>query len=459
MMSKKPNILIFLTDQQRWDTVGAYGSPMDLTPNIDRMAKEGVKFERAFTCNPVCGPARASLQTGKYPVSLGVHVNSIALPTDVMTLPKYLKKEGYDSGYVGKWHLSNTGVDYVPKELRGGWDGYWRGVDMLELSSEPYGGFVWDENNNQVILPKDVYRSDALTNLALDFIRKERRNPFFLFISYLEPHQQNTQKRFIAPEGYADKYRANYWVPGDLKGLPGDWRDELPDYYGMIKRLDENLGTLMAELDKSKTLDNTIIIFISDHGCHFRTRNYEYKRTCHESSIRIPMIIYGPEINGQPDVHEMVSLADLPPTILALAGVELPEDMQGKNLLPLIEHRAEKWENEVYFELSEYLCGRGLRTERWKYCVVDFAGSKERSEIRELKINFPGGPGSTKLRSDIYVEYQLYDLEKDPDEKVNLAGRPQYREVADQLRERLKRRILITEGKKSEIKEAPFYPA
>ena len=196
MMSKKPNILIFLTDQQRWDTVGVYGSPMDLTPNIDRMAKEGVKFERAFTCNPV-----------------GVHVNSIALPTDAMTLPKYLKKEGYDLGYVGKWHLSNTVADYVPKELRGGWDGYWRGVDMLELSSEPYGGFVWDENNNQVILPKDVYRSDALTNLALDFIRKERRNPFFLFISYLEPHQQNTQKRFIAPKGYAGKYRDNCWVP------------------------------------------------------------------------------------------------------------------------------------------------------------------------------------------------------------------------------------------------------
>jgi len=458
-MANRPNVLVFFTDQQRWDTVSTYGSPMNLTSNLDRMAEKGVKFERAFTSNPVCGPARASLQTGKYPVSVGVHVNSIALPTDELTLPKYLAKEGYDLGYVGKWHLSNTVTGPVPLKLRGGWNGYWRGVDMLELSSEPYGGYVWDENNEKVILPDDVYRTDALTDLALDFLRQDRENPFCLFISYLEPHQQNTQYRYVAPDGYADKYKNSPWVPEDLKAFPGDWYEELPDYYGMIKKLDENLGTLLEELESQNILDDTIVIFVSDHGCHFRTRNHEYKRTCHESSIRIPMIIQGPGINGQQDVHEMVSLVDLPPTILDLVGIEVPKDMHGKSLVPLIEHIAEDWENEVYFELSEYLCGRGIRTERWKYCVVDFEKSNDRSDIVKLKENFPGGPGSTEPRSDEYVEYQLYDLAVDPHEKVNLIGRPQYREIVDQLKERLKKRIYEAEGKESNIKDAPFYSA
>jgi len=458
-MVKKPNILIFFTDQQRWDTVGAYGSPMNLTPNLDRMAERGVRFERTFTSNPLCGPARTSIQTGKYPVSIGVYVNSIPLAVNEMTLPKYLTEEGYDLGYVGKWHLSNTVAEHVPLELRGGWNGYWRAVDILELSSEPYGGFVWDENNNKIILPDDVYRTDALTDFALEYLQKKRENPFCLFISYLEPHQQNTQYKYVAPDGYANKFAIHPWIPEDLKDFPGDWFEELSEYYGMVKKLDENLGTLLDELNKQNILDNTLVIFFSDHGNHFRTRNNEYKRSCHESSIRIPLVIQGPGVNGEKNVSKMVSLVDLTPTILDLVGIKVPEEMHGKSLVPLIKNTSRDWRNEIYFELSEYLCGRGLRTDRWKYCVVDFEKSKDRSDITELKDNFPGGPGSTEPRSDKYVEYQLYDLLVDPHEKINLVGRPQYREIADQLRERLKRRIYEAEGTESDIKKAPFYSA
>lgn len=422
-MAKQPNILFIFSDQQRWDTVGCYGSPMDLTPNLDEMAKRGVRFDRAFTCQPVCGPARALIMTGLYAREAGVHVNAIPLPSDKKTIAHYFGQAGYDLGYVGKWHLSATWCDPVPLERRGGWNQYWRGVDTLEFSSEPYGGYVWDENGSKVDLG-DKYRVDALTDLAIEFLNKKRENPFFLFISYLEPHHQNEWNRFVAPDGYAERYRKSCWVPEDLRGVPGDWYQELPDYYGMVKRLDENVGRLLDELSRLGLADDTIVVYTSDHGCHFRTRNSEYKRSCHEASIRIPMIMQGPGINGMKDVYEMVSLVDIAPTLLDLAGLQVPEQMQGKSLKPLIERTCKDWENEVFLQISERGCGRAIRTERWKYCVYDPTRSG-----RE-----PAG--------ERYVEYQLYDLYADPHEKVNLAGRPEYRKIADELKERLIKRMI-----------------
>ena len=435
-MEGRPNVLVVFTDQQRWDTVGCYGNPMDLTPNLDRMAERGVTFQHAFTCQPVCGPARASLQTGKYATKVGVWKNHIPLPEGERTLAHHFKEAGYRVGYIGKWHLAATGEKPVPPELRGGYD-FWEAADVLEFTSHPYDTVLYDVEGREVRV--SGYRVDALTERAINFIR-DGGEPFFLFLSYLEPHQQNDWNRFVAPEGYAERY-ANPYVPPDLKAFPGDWFQHLPDYYGMVARIDECLGKLTTTLEELGISERTIVVFTSDHGCHFRTRNTEYKRSCHESSIRIPLVIRGPGFEGPKVVRELVSLVDVAPTLLEAAGIPVPPEVQGRSLMPLVRGEADGWRNEVFVQISEYLVGRAVRTPRWKYCV--FAPEKE------------GGRDPSSRR---YVERHLYDLASDPYELVNLVGRREYREVAEELRERLKRLMVEAGEEEPEIVEAKCYP-
>lgn len=422
MSGRQPNVLVVFTDQQRWDSVGCYGNPIGLTPNLDAMANRGVQFERAFTCQPVCAPARASLQTGLYATATGVWRNDLALPAHHVTLADHFNAAGYETGYVGKWHLA--GVNPVPKELRGGYR-HWRGSDLLEATSHPYGGVVYDNDNQPVEL--QGYRVDALTDIALNFIRQDRSQPFYLFLSFLEPHYQNDMQRYVAPDGYAKKY-ADCHVPADMEGLDGDCEKELADYYGMVARIDENFGRLQRELESLEIADDTIVLFTSDHGCHFRTRNEEYKRSCHESSIRIPMVLDGPLFRRGGRISQLVSLVDLPPTLLAASGLDLPDRMQGRNMLPLVGGATEEWQNEVFVQISESHTGRAIRTERWKYCVIA-----------------PGGTGGTDPDdscSDCYEDHHLYDLQADPHERTNLVGYGEYREITEYLRQRLKERIV-----------------
>ena len=165
--TRRPNVVVFFTDQQRWDTIGAYGSPLDLTPNLDRLAARSVRFERAFTCQPVCGPARASLQTGLYAAATGVFRNGEALPEDADTLARRFGAAGYRTGYIGKWHLSGTRDRPAPANLRGGYD-HWIASDVLEFTSHPYEGHLFDADDRPVEFTG--WRSDFLTEKALEFI-------------------------------------------------------------------------------------------------------------------------------------------------------------------------------------------------------------------------------------------------------------------------------------------------
>jgi arylsulfatase A-like enzyme len=281
---------------------------------------------------------------------------------------------------------------------------------------------------------------DALTERVINFIEKPHNSPFFLVVSYLEPHHQNDMNRFVAPEGYREKY-ANSFVPYDLRPFPGDWQEQLPDYYGCISRLDECFGKIVEALKSKGIFKDTIIVFLSDHGCHFRTRNTEYKRSSHESSIRIPLIIYGPGFDRSLVIPELVSLVDVAPTLLDAVGLPIPEVMQGKSALPLLNRETRDWKNEVFIQISESCVARAIRTERWKYCVI--AEDKD---------------GWLDSESDTYTEYQLYDLYADPYELVNLAGRREYRDIANELKERLLNRIEEIEGKRPKILDRRFYP-
>ncbi|MGQ9629490.1 MAG: sulfatase-like hydrolase/transferase [bacterium] len=426
---RRPNIIFFLSDQQRWDTVKCYGQRLNVTPNLDRMANEGVRFENAFTCQPVCGPARACLQTGRYATEVGCFRNDIALPTEERTIAHWLSDAGYEVGYIGKWHLASTtgeGFNYqtkaIPPERRGGYKDYWLASDVLEFTSHGYDGYLFDANMRRVDFKG--YRADCLTDFALEYLRtRSGRKPFFLFLSYVEPHHQNDHNRYEGPEGSKERFK-DFDVPGDLVGAGGDWRENYPDYLGCCASLDYNLGRVRNEIEKLGLTENTLIVYTSDHGSHFRTRNSEYKRSCHDSSIRIPMIACGPGFRGGAVVHELVSLIDLPPTLLASGGVEKPKTMRGRPLQELVAGTARDWPEEVFIQISESQVGRAIRTRRWKYSV-----------------RAPDKDGWNHSASDLYVEDFLYDLERDLHERDNLVSDPAYASVRRELAEILKLRM------------------
>ncbi len=437
-MNKKPNILFVFSDQQRWDTVGCYGQPLDITPNLDQMASEGIRMKNAFTCQPVCGPARSCLQTGKYASEVGCYRNAIALPLDVKTVPMYLSEVGYEVGYIGKWHLASThgesnedigeACEYetiaIPLERRGGFKDYWVAADVLEYTSHGYDGYMYKDMEK---IEFTGYRVDAQTDYVLDYLDQYNgEKPFFLFTSYLEPHHQNDHQCYEGPDGSKEKYQG-YIPPEDLKAYQseGDWEANYPDYLGCCASLDANLGRIRRKLQEMGIADNTIIIYTSDHGSHFKTRNSEYKRTCHESAIHIPMIINGPGFKGGKVLDDMISLIDLPATILYAAGIEQPEDMQGAPLQKLVQGNKRDWPEDIFLQISESQVGRAIRTHKWKYSV-----------------SAPHKDGGLDAKSDHYVEEFLYDLEKDPHEKNNLVKDPAYVKVRKELANRLKKRMV-----------------
>jgi uncharacterized sulfatase len=439
---QQPNILFFFSDQQRWDSVDCYGRPLfeGLTPNLDRMAAEGVKFQHAFTCQPVCGPARSCLQTGKWATETGCFRNNIKLPLDEVTIADRLSDAGYEVGYIGKWHLAsspgeNFRTEPVPPERRGGYKDYWLAADVLEFTSHSYDGYMYDGDMNKVVFPEGRYRVDTETDYVIDYLRTRKGDrPFFLFLSYLEPHHQNDHGHFEGPKGSKEKFK-DFNVPGDLKGTGGDWKEEMPDYLGCINSLDANLGRIRAELERLGIADNTLIICTSDHGCHFRTRNGEYKRSCHDDCTRVPMILYGPGFRGGKTVDELVSLIDLPPTLMRAGGVEPPDSMGGHALQPLAAGKADDWRDEVFMQISESQVGRAIRTRRWKYSV-----------------RAPNKNGGRDMNSDVYVEDFLYDLDADPNERNNLVADAKYADVRARLAETLKRRMKMAGEEVPEIR-------
>lgn len=418
MAGRRPNVIVFFTDQQRWDTTGVHGNPMDLTPNFDAMARRGTHVAHSITCQPVCGPARSVLQTGLYATKTGCFRNGIPLPQDAKTLAHHFSEAGYATGYIGKWHLADE--EPVPADKRGGYD-YWLGSNLLEFTSDAYDLVMYDNDNQPRKLPG--YRVDGQTDAMIRYVDAHHDEPFFLFSSFIEPHHQNHLDDYPPPDGYRERYTGG-WVPPDLAALGGSTHQHLAGYYGMVKRLDEALGRLLDALKSLGLADDTIVMFTSDHGCHFKTRNSEYKRSCHESAVRVPTAFCGPGFDGGGMVDEMVSLIDLPPTLLDAAGIDVPEAMQGRSILPLLRGEREGWPEEAFIQVSEAQVGRAVRTGRWKYGV-----------------DAPEKHGGKDAGSSVYVEQYLYDLQADPYELTNLIHSEAHQGVRDVMRERLLTRM------------------
>jgi arylsulfatase A-like enzyme len=444
----KPNIVMIISDQFRGDCIGAAGrNPMGLTPNLDRMAARGTMFSSAVCSQPVCAPTRASLFTGQYPERHGVWKNALSIQKDAQTLATACRAAGYSANYIGKWHLGlpgggpqHAGAGPVPAEYRGGFLNLWEAANELEWTSHPYEGDLFDGDGKPIHF-QGIYRTDFMTQRAQAFLKKAgATDPFLLVLSYLEVHHQNDIDAFVPPKEYAGRYK-NPFVPQDLRPLNGTWMSQLGDYYGCVAKMDETVGTILKSLEENQQAQNTIVMFLSDHGCHFKSRNAEYKRTPHESSIHIPMIVQGPGFNRGMVVPEIVSHVDVAPSLLSAVGVPAPDTMQGRNFMPLLDRKTSGWRNEAYITMSEFMTGRVLRTPEWTYAVAapKTAGWKAVPAAAE------------------YNEYMMYDLKADPFQHSNLAGHTETRKVAAELKERMQARIFEASGMRPTI-GPPLFP-
>lgn len=439
---RKPNILFIFSDQQRWDTMGCYGQRLSVTPHLDQMASEGAVFEHCYSSQPVCGPTRACLQTGMYASQHGAFTNARRLNTQVPLLAPEMKKAGYECAYIGKWHLAShryrdgegADEDYrqcgVPKHLRGGYDDFWLAADALEATSHSYDGHVWDQENNRVEFPEGKYRVDILTDWLIDYLEnRDQSKPFYCMTSFLEPHHQNDHNCYEGPHGSKEQFK-DYDVPGDLIGQKGDWEENYPDYLGCCHSLDYNVGRVRAALERLGIADNTIILYTSDHGSHFRTRNGEYKRSAHNASTHVPLLAYGPGIPAGTRFEDIISLVDIPASILGLAGLDIPDSFQGRSFTELFNGGVDNWPQNVLIEISESEVGRAIRTRDWCLAVRAHDADPQRDS-----------------RSDVYEDVYLYDLTQDPHERNNLVGDPAYREIRDQLAEQLcEKMVAIGDG-------------
>lgn len=447
----RPNILFYFTDQQRWDTIGAYGQKLNVTPKLDNLAEDGVVFEQAYSPQPVCGPCRAIFQTGRYPTETGCFRNNIALPLDAKTIANYFDDAGYETAYVGKWHLASDGgleeapvIDYqktaIPIERRGGYNGFWRVSDLLEFTSHGYDGYVFDENMNKCEFKG--YRVNCITDYALEFLdQHDTEKPFFMTISHIEPHHQNDHNCYEGPKGSKERF-SDFELPGDLAALGGNAEKEYADYLGCCRSLDDNLGRLIEKLKDKGIYRNTIIVFASDHGSHFYTRNKDenlngyddYKRSCHDACLHVPLVIAGPNYKGGKRVKDLVSTASLPKTMLAMAGIDVGSDMIGEDLKIVAEGKTSHRKNRIFAQISESRVGRCIRTEKFLYSVYA-----------------PYKHGGEYMDSDLYEEDFLYDLNKDPFQINNIVKDKKYEKQRKNLKEQLIEEMIKAGEKKPKI--------
>jgi arylsulfatase A-like enzyme len=415
----RPNIVLLVADDLGWRDLGCYGDPHVSTPNIDRLAQEGVRFTNAFVVASSCSPSRASLITGQYPHTNGVtgltHVRKrLMLSPFHTTLPEILSGCGYNTAIEGKWHVA----PYFPT----GWYGY-----RERLSG---------------IMPKDFWITSSAK--ALRFIEENRNNPFYLELDYMNTHRDDFGE-FSFVDGFpVDPDEIH--VP-DYYTLP-DWpeiRLDLAKYYSNAAKMDKMIGDVVTKLDDLGLSENTLVCFLSDNGPPYPGN----KMTLYDRGIGTPLIMRRPRVIPAGTTNDsLVSTIDIMPTVLEAAGCPVPEFVQGKSVLGLAKGAdAEPLHDAVFAEMTyhvNYLPMRAVRTRKWKYIrnySNDAVGLDQcaHMEWAQRVCELPN-QGWTSPR----VPEELYDLENDPHEQKNLVDDPAYREQLATMRARLDRQMQET---------------
>jgi uncharacterized sulfatase len=408
--------------------LGCYGKNQVHTPNIDRLAARGMRFDRAYVQETFCNPSRTSLLTGLRPDQTRVHDNKTwfrnHLP-DVVTLPQLFRTSGYETMRLGKIYHDEGGMEDTKA-----WDKaiYPKGTPRGRLGEgrNLTGGRVrwcaWRAAEGD-----DEDQSDGqIAREAVAFLRRPHERPFFLAVGFYKPHDP-----FVAPKKYFDLYPLDrlklYRDPADrspdlplaLGGLLSEFArftdrerlEFLRAYYAGISFMDAQLGKVLAALDESDHADNTIILFMGDNGYHLGERGWWNKSTLFELSARVPLVVYAPRMKAQGKACErLVEFVDIYPTLTDLCGLKPPDDLAGRSFAPLLDAPEQSWKEAAYSQVQRgKVTGRSVRTERWRYTEWD--------EGRQAS--------------------ELYDHQTDPGEYRNLAGDAKHADVVAQHRKLL----------------------
>lgn len=444
---RRPNVLVVLVDDQRWDEVRAAGHPFAQTPNMDRLAREGARFLNAFATTPLCSPSRANLLTGQYAHTNGIIDNTARPSGDLPTFPRELQRAGYATGFFGKWHMGN---DDSPRPGFDRWVAMPGQGEALDPQFNVDGKRVRDTG----------YVTDLLTGYVDRFIRSAGDRPFLAYLAHKAIHPNVVQRDdgsvvtlpgqpggFVAAERHRGRYigqtmprRPNAFRPPTDKpalmrkidGLPPLGRetatrdDEIRGRLEMLLAVDESLGTLLATLEELKQLDNTVIVFTSDNGYFYGEHGLsEERRLAYEESIRVPLLVRYPRVvQAGSTPSALVLTLDVAPTLLELAGLTPGSGIQGRSLLPLFKGDTGGWRTSFLVEyFTDTVFPRVLnmgyvavRTDRHKFIQYrDLEGMDE-----------------------------LYDLATDPYEQRNIIGDASARPLLERMRSELRR--LATES-------------
>jgi N-acetylglucosamine-6-sulfatase len=426
----RPNVLFVLCDDIRWNAMSCAGHPALKTPNIDRVAREGVRFSNAFCTTSLCSPSRASILTGLYAHGHGVRDNFSELPAALPHWPKRLAEAGYETAYMGKWHMGENN-----DEPRSGFAHF-----ATHKGQGKYFDTEWNINGGGAKVVKGYYTT-VVTDMALDWLKKDHgQKPWALCVGHKAPHS------FYTPEEkYAhvfDKVAVPYpdtafhldgkpgWIKERLPtwhGIYGplfDWRKVFPDtrpeavkdfenmvhgYWGTILSVDDSMGRMFAYLEETKQLDNTVIVFMGDNGLLEGEHGMVDKRTGHEPCLRIPLLVRYPGLGRGKVVEQQALTVDVAPSLLELCGAAPMDGIHGKSWVKLAREGDPGWRKSWFYEYNyevqfPYTPNvRAVRTDEWKY------------------IRYPHGDG----QPDRHMA-ELYNLKSDPDERTNLVHEPLY---------------------------------
>ena len=403
------NVLFLFPDQMRAQAMGCMGNPDVKTPNLDRLASEGVLFRNHFANSPVCCPARAIILTGTYAHTNGMIANDLRLRESETSVAELFAEAGYRTGFVGKWHLDGgpRQPGWIPPGARRQGFEFWAANEVSHAHFDTH--YFRDDPEP---IPIKTFEASVWTDIGIEFLRQTQQDarPFFLTVQMGPPHDP-----YIAPDEYMALYdpdaltlRPNFdgdtsdreLVPSPYVETPG--RKEIAAYYAMVTAVDDQVGRILDELDELGLRDNTIVVVSSDHGDMLGSHGTRLKRKPWEESIRVPGIVRHPGAPAGRETDALFSHVDIAPTLLSLCELPVPAEMQGASLAPVVLGQAESGPSAAYFQIfGPFLAGgvergwRGLRTERFMY-----ARTKD-------------------------APWLLYDLEADPYELKNLVAVPE----------------------------------
>lgn len=445
-----PNILFILSDDQRWDTLGAAGNKNIKTPNLDRLAREGAYFTTGYVAAPLCCPSRAAFLTGLYPHQTGVLTNGrgvTTIPKGIKTVANYLNAAGYVSGFVGKWHIDGDPMKYgfvdVPVYLPAGGSQHKDPFLVVDGNKKPLPGEVRsneDKEDEYYSKPAQVLKVEGLitpifADASIKFLEKHKSGRFFLWLATTAPHTPYYRDpQFPYDEGKLKPPPG--WTEKTLK--PGaDWSG----YYSTISHLDFHLGRVLKRLEELGLDKNTVVIFSSDNGFMMLSHDLRGKAVWYEESVRVPWLIkWHGKVKPKTVVKTPVVSVDLLPTVLDIAGAEIPYQYEGMSLLPALGINKGKVRDVVFSEVKQV-----VKTLKGKLKPIEKKDNKKKKKEGKLKKKGnkmrSAGKHWQMVKTDTakYVWFEdgtemLFDLKKDPGEFNNLADDSAYENILQKMR-------------------------